>query len=377
VGRGGSARVLDTQSPVPGVTAHHAVVDAGGIHVGDELAAAVDRDRRLDITRNHTATHLLHRALERVLGPHAEQRGSLVAPDRLRFDFSHLRAMEPDEVSAVERRVNEMVRSDAEVAWSIVGLEEARAQGAKMLFGEKYKDRVRLVTIDALSRELCGGTHLRRTGQIGLFLVRSESSVGAGLRRIEALTGRGAEAYVRQELGQLDRLSSLLGAQDSARLAERLQELQQRNRDLERALDEARRSDARSQAERLLGSAAAVDGVRVVAARVVASSMADLREQVDAVRDAAGTSVVVLSALIDGGPRVVAAVSDSLLTRGLHAGALVKAVAGIMGGGGGGRPTLAEAGGKDAALLDQAVAAVPGLVAAALAQGKGSRGAGT
>jgi len=369
------ARVLETRSPVPGITVHHAALERGELRVGQRVRATVDAERRAAIARNHTATHLLHRALERVLGGHAQQRGSLVAPDRLRFDFSHLRALQPDQLLRIEAIVNEMIRADAPVSWTTVGLDEARREGAKMLFGEKYGDRVRVVAVEAESMELCGGTHVRRTGEIGLFLIRSESSVGAGLRRIEALTGHGAEAHVRRELERLQHIATLVGASDGERLVERLQETVQLARDLERELEACRAEASRARADALAGQALVVDGVRVLATRVAARGGSDLRQQIDALRAQLGQAVIVLGAVVDDQPRVVVAVDDTLVARGLHAGRLVKELAAVMGGGGGGRPSLAEAGGRDPGRLDEALAGVPEAVRQALASAAGAAGA--
>ena len=206
-------RCKDTQTPAGDIVVHRGVVARGYVQSGAAVSAQVDAERRLDIARNHTATHLLHKALRDVLGEHAQQRGSLVAPDRLRFDFAHLNALSEDELQEIERRVNAAVRSNYAVGYNVMSQDEARQAGAMMLFGEKYGDVVRMISVgDSFSRELCGGTHLHATGEIGLFLLASESSIGAGLRRIEALTGRSAEAYVRQHLGLLSDVSRRLQA---------------------------------------------------------------------------------------------------------------------------------------------------------------------
>ncbi|MFN2250948.1 MAG: alanine--tRNA ligase, partial [Anaerolineae bacterium] len=358
-GDDGAVRVTGTTSPVPGVIVHHGVVEHGALAEGDTVTAQVDADRRADIARNHTATHLLHRALQQVLGEHAQQRGSLVAPDRLRFDFAHLKAVTPDELEQIERRVNEMVRADAAVSWDNMPLEDARRAGAMMLFGEKYGDTVRMVTVDDLSRELCGGTHLRRTGEIGLFLVRSESSVGAGLRRIEALTGRGAEEHVRGHLSELTTLATRLGAQAVEDVPARVEDLMGRVRELEGELSRRQAAAASSRAGSLADAVIDVGGVPVLAARIDAPDIDTLRGQVDALRDKLSSVVMVLGAVVDDKPRLIAAVTDDLVAAGFHAGDLVKVVARDVGGGGGGRPNMAEAGGKDPGRLDAALAAVP------------------
>ncbi len=362
---GASFRVTDTRRPVPGVTVHFGTVASGALMPGDRVTARVDAERRLEVMRNHTATHLLHRALQDVLGTHAQQRGSLVAPDRLRFDFAHLSALTEDEVDRVESEVNRLIRDDLDVRWSLMPLDEARKAGAMMLFGEKYGDVVRVVDIGGgASRELCGGTHLRRTGQIGSFVVTGESSVAAGIRRIEALTGLGAERLVRDRLRRLRELAARLGTPSLDGIGARVDDLQARNRELARELEAARAELAGARAGGLADRAVDVDGVRVLATRVEAADAGALRTQVDALRAQLGRGVVVLGAVIDGQPRVVAAVSDDAVGLGLHAGQLVKQVAADLGGGGGGRPGLAEAGGRDAGALDGALAAVPGRVKA-------------
>jgi alanyl-tRNA synthetase len=361
-GSDGEFLVADTQSPARGIIVHSGTVEAGVLRVGDSVRAEVDETRRLDIMRNHTATHLLHAALQSVLGDHAEQRGSLVAPDRLRFDFAHLKAMTSAELREVERRVNGLVRQDEPVSWTVVPLDAARQAGAMMLFGEKYGAEVRMVTIGGVSKELCGGTHLKATGEIGSFVITGESSVGSGLRRIEARTGGGAEAYIRERLELLDNVTERLGVPSPERVLDRLEGLEKRIKGLEVDLELARSRLAASSADELLSSARDVDGVTVVAARADADSAETLRQRVDALRLRVGSGVIVLGAVVEGAPRLVAAVSDDAVARGLHAGRIVKAAAVLVGGSGGGRPQLAEAGGKDADRLDEALAVVADIV---------------
>ncbi|MFQ5459795.1 MAG: alanine--tRNA ligase [Anaerolineae bacterium] len=365
VGASGTVDVTDTYRPVPGVTVHRGRVREGALRVGDVVDAQVDGPRRWDIMRNHTATHLLHAALQRVLGTHAQQRGSLVAPDRLRFDFAHLQALTTDELRAVEAQVNAWIMADTPVSWGRMPLEEAKATGAMMLFGEKYGAEVRVVQVEGSSTELCGGTHLSATGQIGSFIVTAEGSVGSGLRRIEAVTGRGAEEYVRERLDLLHQVAHSLQVPGVEGVLRRLAELDGRLRDLEGEVAALRAAAVEVGAEDLAAMAQEVDGVRVVAAQVEAPSPEALRSQVDAVRRRMPSGIVVLGAVIDGRPRLVASVSDDLVSAGRDAGRLVKAVAAHVGGGGGGRPQLAEAGGRDPEKLDAALAAVPALVAEA------------
>ncbi len=362
--RGGSGvvRVTDSQAPIPGLVVHYGEVHEGTLAVGDEVVAEIDAVRRRDTMRNHTVTHLLHRALQEVLGDHAQQRGSLVGPDKMRFDFAHLKALKTDELEAVESKVNESIRLDASVTWEHVALEEARQSGAMMLFGEKYLDVVRVVSIEGLSKELCGGTHVGRTGEIGTFVITHESSVGSGLRRIEALTGRGAHEFVRDRLGLLETLAEKLGTPNPDAVALRIDELQERVHQLSRDLDEAQSALAAAQAEDLSGGIVDVGGVQVVARQVHARDAESLRNQADAIRDRLASGVVVLGSVVDGSPRLVATMTADLVERGLHSGRLAKQIARMIGGGGGGRPHLAEAGGSDAEALGDALAAVSELV---------------
>ncbi len=363
----GVVEVADTVRPVRGVTAHLGRLSEGELAEGDAVVAVVDRARRDDIRRNHTATHLLHHALQTVLGDHAQQRGSLVAPDRLRFDFAHLKALTPAELEAIEADVNARIRDDAAVAAAEMAMAEARERGATMLFGEKYGDVVRVVEVEGVSRELCGGTHVARTGEIGSFMVTAEQSVGSGLRRIEAVTGRAAEAAARAHARRLAALAERLGAPTTDLIEAKLDDLVARSRELARELAAARAADAAADAAALAGAAVDAGGVAVVAARVDVDDVEALRARLEAVRAQLASGVVVLGAVLDGNPRVVAGVSDDLVAAGLHAGQLVKALAERLGGGGGGRANQAEAGGRDAAGLDAALSAVADWVRAARA----------
>ncbi len=360
--------VTDAVKPVRGTLAHIGRVTEGEVRVGEAVVSVVDMLRRDDIRRNHTATHLLHNALQATLGEHAQQRGSLVAPDRLRFDFAHLKALSEDELATIETAVNAAIRADTAVSAHEMPLDHARELGATMLFGEKYGDIVRVVDIDGVSKELCGGTHVNRTGEIGLFLLMSEQSVGSGLRRIEALTGREAERTARLNRARLGLLAERVGAQTPDGLESRVDELLGRARELARELASARAELAAAGATDLAASAVDVDGVHVLASRAQADTIEALRTQIEALRAAVPTGVLVLGAVIDGNPRVIASVSDDLVAGGLNAGKLVKALAERLGGGGGGRANMAEAGGRDAAGLDGALADVAALV-------RGQRGA--
>ncbi len=357
----GRVAVTDTIRPVPDLIVHRGRVVDGRLAEGERVDAVVDEERRLDIARNHTATHLLHRALRQVLGEHAAQAGSLVAPDRLRFDFSHLAALTMDELRRAEAIVNAQVRADRRIITRILPFDEAVRSGAIALFGEKYGDLVRMVTAEGFTSELCGGTHLHSTGEIGLFHIVSESSVGSGMRRIEAVTGRGAEAYIHERLDVLMALSDLLGAKPGEEL-QRAEALQEELRAQRRTIQELQRQAAAHSVEVLLSQAEDMHGARVLAARVEVGDINALRELSDRFRDKLGSAVVALGAVVEGRPLVVVAITPDLVARGLHAGKLAGAAAGHMGGGGGGRPNMAQAGGQDIARLPEALAAVRELV---------------
>jgi alanyl-tRNA synthetase len=368
--------IEDTRQPVPGLIVHVGQVARGGPRVGDEAWAGVDLERRLAIMRNHTATHLLHSELRYILGEHVHQAGSVVEPDRLRFDFTHGSLLTQEELDAVETSVNDAILADYPVAVSTMNYREAVAGGAMALFTEKYGDEVRVIKIgweeEEFSKELCGGTHVQHTGQIGLFHIVSEESVGAGVRRIEAVTGRAAQQLSQERLKLLDQTAALLRvpAPEVERAVRNLYaELQTAQKETARL-----RADlARQQTDRLAAGAAQVspasgDGAAaaVVSAVVDGADVQTLRDMSDWLRNKLGSAVVVLAAAVDGKPQMIAAVTDDLVKRGVHAGELVKAVARVVGGGGGGKPTLAQAGGRDLARLPEALDQVPALVAKAL-----------
>jgi len=361
----GRVEVTGVVRPVPEAIVHRGRVAQGSIAEGDQVRAIVDQERRLDIARNHTATHLLHRALRQVLGEHAAQSGSLVSPDRLRFDFSHLSPLSPDELRCVEAVVNARIRANLPVTVRQSSYDQAVEEGAVALFGEKYGDSVRVVSVEGYSSELCGGTHLEATGGIGSFLIVGESSVGAGLRRIEAVTGRGAEAYIRNRLDALELLGSVLSAKPGEEV-ERATALVEQLRAQRQTMQQLRRQIAGRDVDTLLRGAVEVKGARVLAAQVQVGDANTLREMCDRLRDRLGSSVVALGSLVNGRPLLVVGATQDLIARGIHAGKIASLAARRMGGGGGGRPNMAEAGGKDASRLPEALAAIPDLVAAAL-----------
>jgi len=362
-GRSGLFEVSNTVQVPPGVIVHQGKVTEGSLSVGDGVEAEVETERRLDIARNHTATHLLQMALRRVLGEHVQQRGSLVAPHRLRFDFSHLKALSAKQIAEVNQIVNDEIRRDLPVYDEVVPYKEAIESGAIALFDEKYGDTVRVLKIGEpfISAELCGGTHVSATGEIGLFHIISEGSIGAGLRRIEAVTGRGAEEYFDERLSDLEHIARALGSspeearQKASGIVSELDEERKQRQALEREL-------AKKTAESLLSQAEVINGVRVLAAEVRSSRMEVLREMADLLRDRLKSAIVVLGTIYQDKPAFLAAVTPDLVARGYDAGKIVKQVAGVTGGGGGGRPNLAQAGGKDKKKLGEALKLVKSLI---------------
>jgi len=356
-----AATVLDTSKPTADLTLHHVRVDQGVLSVGDDLVARVDEERRLDIARNHTATHLLHRALRQVLGEHAAQSGSHVSPEDLRFDFTHLSALSEEEIAAVERIVNEQIRANRPVQTSVMAYEEARNSGAIALFGEKYGDRVRVVSVEGFSTELCGGTHLRASGQIGSFVIASESSVGSGLRRIEAMTGRGADAYHRAKAETLSQIASALSAREDEVVA-RAEALVATVRDQRRTVQQLQDRLASQGLDGLIEGARTIEGLATVVSRVPVGDIDALRSMADRLRERMGSAVVALGAVIDDRPLLLVALTEDAVRRGLHAGKIAGAAAKVMEGGGGGRPDIAQAGGKTPERLGEALDAVWALV---------------
>jgi len=361
--------VKDVRQPLSGLIVHIGQVLAGSPRVGDGALAMVDSERRMDIARNHTATHLLHNALRRILGEHVQQAGSLVAPDRLRFDFTHATMLTQDELRSIEQQVNEAILANYPVTAVHTSYKEAIAGGAIALFGEKYGEQVRVLKIGdpsgPFSQELCGGTHVNRTGEIILFHITSESSIGAGLRRIEAVTGRAAQKLVQERMRILESSAASLGCSPDEvdqKVLALLDELQARSKEIARL----RREIAQRDFEELLSRVQDVKGVKVLAAQVEAADMETLREMSDWFRNRMGSGVIVLGAVMDSKPSFVAAITPDLVERGLHAGQLAKRVAQAVGGSGGGRPTLAQAGGRDVGRMAEALRLVADLVAEGL-----------
>ncbi|MDQ3856244.1 MAG: alanine--tRNA ligase [Chloroflexota bacterium] len=358
----GDFQVLDTQRPVPGYTLHRGRVLHGRLRVGQQVDLSVDRQRRVDIARNHTATHILHKALRDTLGPHAQQAGSLVAPDRLRFDFSQPGAIPTEELFELEGILNDRTQDDRQVYTELKQYAEAVAGGAMALFGEKYGDVVRVVSIHGYGSELCGGTHVHHTGEIGPIYITSEGSIGSGIRRVEAVTGRGATRYVLERLRTLERASAALRV-SPLELERQVTVLQERLRDQERQLAQLRAQLAGSHLDDMLSQVRQVDGAQVLVARAGVDSREAVSELADRLRDRLRSGVIVLGSSLDGKPSVLAVVTKDIVERGGHAGRLVKELAAVMGGGGGGRPDRAEGGGRDPGRLDEALGSVEDIVA--------------
>ncbi len=352
----GKMVVANTVRTASGVIVHRGRVIEGSISIGDEVEAKVDSIRRLDIARNHTATHLLQAALRQTLGSRIYQKGSLVEPERFRFDFSHLTPITENELTRIQKQVNEWIRQNLAVRAKTLPYAEAVAEGAIALFEEKYGERVRMLTIGepAISKELCGGTHVKSTGQLGIFLIASESSIGTGLHRIEGLTGREAESLVESRSAALQHIanevaSSVEKVPDKVRaLVGELEAERKKGLSLEREL-------SRRIVEGLPARAEQVGGVTLLAAKVPALTMAILREMGDILKDRLGSAVIVLATVYDGKPGFLAMVTPDLVTRGINAGDIISQVAKVAGGGGGGKAGMAQAGGKDAGRVDEAL----------------------
>ncbi len=354
-GPGRCFEVSDTRSSANAI-AHYGIATEGGVRLGDEIDAAVDAAARRDTARNHSATHLLHAALREVLGSHVQQRGSLVAPDRLRFDFSHFEPVGPVARLEIERLVNHWVLDNVEVRTETMPLDDALARGAIAFFGEKYDSNVRVLAIGDVSLELCGGTHVVRSGDVGLFKIVSETGIAAGVRRIEAVTGAGALAWVSALEEREARVTALMKS-DPENLEERAGQVVARLRELERELDKLRGRLAVQEGETLLGQAVDVEGLQVLAARCEAAGPKALREMLDRVRSRVEHGLVVLGAVDGEKVSLVAGVSKDLTDR-VQAGPLINFVAGQVGGKGGGRPDMAQAGGNDPSNLEPALESV-------------------
>lgn len=351
----GEIEILDTQKHA-GLIVHRGRLASGEIHLNESVHAEVDIDRRSGIRRAHSATHLLHHALHRVLGEHATQRGSKVEDDRLRFDFSHGAAVSPQELLQIEDIVNQRISEGTGVETTYMDLKDARKLGAMALFGEKYPDRVRVVSMGDYSRELCGGTHLDNTGQVGLCRIESEENVAAGVRRIVASTGRQAIARIREQEGLLKNVAIQLKTPTLQDLPRKAAQLQEELKTLKQQLAQFTKASVTDSATAILNDADLVGQSKIVCKKLAGIDRDTMREYADQLRQHGGSIAVLLAADIDGKVALLAAVSKDLVKAGVKAGDCVREAAKAVGGGGGGRPDLAEAGGKDVAKIDEALA---------------------
>jgi alanyl-tRNA synthetase len=351
--RGDRLEVIDTQHPTPQLTAHRARVKKGRVQVGDRVQLAVDPRHRQKTRLNHSATHILHAVLRRELGGHVRQAGSLVAPDRLRFDFHHSGPIADEKLAMIEAEVNRHIREDAGVTINEMNYQDALGAGALAFFGDKYGDRVRVVKIGDFSTELCGGTHVGRSGEIGLFKLPFESGIAAGVRRVEAFTGEGALDLISSYERRLREIGALVrGSADDA--VDKVKKLLEHQRELEKEIEKLRGQFEKDQISELLGRKQSVNGASMVVSRVDGLDARQLREVADQLREKLGSGVVVLASASDTNVNLVASVSKDLVKK-FHAGNIVKELARMVGGGGGGRPDFAQAGGKEPAQIAAAL----------------------
>lgn len=364
-GEGWRIEVEDMKRPVGGLIVHIGEVVEGNPRIGEAAHLEVDATRRINITRNHTGTHLLHAALRNTLGTHVQQRGSLVAPGRLRFDFAHDSKVTPDEMKNIENEVNNIILANYPVRAEEKSLEQARSEGAMALFGEKYGDVVRTVIIENGNRysyELCGGIHVQQTNDIGFFVVVSEGSVSAGIRRVEALTGQAAVEYVQNQLDTLNHSAAQLSTVPSE-LPNRITALQDDLSSSKKEIEKLRRDLARYTFDEMIGQLEDIQGVPTLLTQLTGTPMDTLREMSDWFRGKVKSGVFVAGSDVDGKPQLMVAVTDDLTKRGLHAGNIVKQIAPVVGGGGGGRPNMAQAGGKDSTKLAEALEKARAIIA--------------
>ncbi|WP_240376491.1 alanine--tRNA ligase [Bacillus piscicola] len=358
----GEAVVLDVQKAPNGQHLHTIEMRKGSFRTGSKVKAAVDEGKRTAIIKNHTATHLLHQALKDVLGEHVNQSGSLVTPDRLRFDFSHFGAVTEEERDRIEKIVNEKIWQAAPIIIEEKKLEDAKAMGAMALFGEKYGDSVRVVQAGDYSIELCGGCHVRNTAEIGIFKIVTEAGIGAGIRRLEAVTGKKAYEYMNEQINVLFKTATALKAKTVKDVPQRVEALQQQLRSVERENESLAAKIGSMEAGSLEAAKENVSGIQVISQEVSSLDMDGLRKTVDELKQKLGSGIVVLGSSHNGKVSLVAGVTKDLTEKGFKAGNIVKETASICGGGGGGRPDMAQAGGKDPAKLPEALKAVKDIV---------------
>lgn len=350
----GMIKVMDCKKTPDGKYLHLGVVEKGFVENGSTVTAGIDIERRMSIAKNHTSTHLLQKALRSVLGEHVTQAGSLVEPDRLRFDFTHFSPMTSEELKRVENEVNDKIMENISVSAEEMKLDEARKLGAMALFGEKYGEIVRLIKIGNYSMELCGGTHLSSTGQAGLIKILGESGVASGVRRIEALTGSAAVRYFNERENLLYEIAAVLktNPQDSVR---RIEALMAEIKNKEKEMEQLRKKAVGDELDSIIAAAEDVKGIKVVRARFDQLNMEDLRDAGDTIKNKIGSGVVVLASSYGDKVSLVVTATKDVLGKGVHSGNVIKEIAKLVGGGGGGRPDMAQAGGKDVSGIDEAL----------------------
>lgn len=352
-GSSGSVRITNTIKMPDGKIVHNGIVK-GQIEVGQSVRAAVDSDERLAVARNHTATHLLHKALKLVLGNEVQQSGSAVDSEKIRFDFNHTQMLNDEEIRRIEEIVNKEILKALDVSTETMDVESARKAGAIALFGEKYTDSVRVVSVPGFSKELCGGTHVSNTGQIGALKIVSESAIGAGLRRIEAITGTAVSERLSEDEKLLDDIMNIIKSprQD---ILERLQTIIEESRIREKKIEQLEQRQAKNQIDALLNKVEIVKGINLLSCRIQANDVDTLRTMADIIREKLGSGVVVIAAEINAKASFVVAVTKDLIPKGIHAGNLIKEISRVAQGSGGGKPDIAQAGGKDTAKIDEAL----------------------
>ncbi|MDP4162860.1 MAG: alanine--tRNA ligase, partial [Bacillota bacterium] len=353
-GEGVIVSIKDVQKAPNGQNLHKAVIVSGTLKTGQEVQAIVDKENRIKVIKNHTATHLLQKALKEVLGTHVNQAGSLVEPDRLRFDFSHFGQVKPEELEQIEKIVNEKIWNNIEVEIDLKPIAEAREMGAMALFGEKYGDIVRVVKVGDFSLELCGGCHVPNTSVIGLFKIVSESGIGAGTRRIEAVTGEAAYNLLNEQVGLLKEAAEKVKT-NPKEIVTKLDVLLVEMKQLQRENDSLQAKLSNIEAGSIIEQAKEINGVKVLSAQVQAADMNNLRNMADELKQKLGSAIIVLGSVEGEKVNIIASVTKDLIDKGYHAGKLVKEVATRCGGGGGGRPDMAQAGGKDPEKLEGAL----------------------
>jgi alanyl-tRNA synthetase len=363
-GNTGLMQVMDVQRVARWVV--HTGILSGSLRRGDQVKLELDSEKRLDISRNHTATHLLHKALRTVLGEHAQQKGSLVEPGKLRFDFSQLAALTDEQLSEIEGIVNRAILDTHPVYTTVSGIEKAREMGAIALFGEKYGEEVRVVQVGDFSMELCGGAHISNTGQIGLFKIVSEGSIGSGLRRIEALTGRNALIYLNDMEKELKEAAAILRTPPSD-ITKRIHALNRTLKERDKEIEQLKARISKASSDDVINEAYDFNGAQILITEIQCEDGNSIRQNAEMLKDKLGSAVVVLGAVVDDKVALVCFASKDLVEKGIHAGKIIGVAAQVAGGGGGGRPDMAQAGGKDTGKISQALAAAKEIVEKTLA----------